>query len=82
MRYIVYKSLYLQNFVDMMVNTTTLFRRSKSMRNLTLILAFVGLIAACAPSDECVQSRIHGGDIGTAIASCQATEFRIYWSNQ
>ena len=52
------------------------------MRNLILLLAFAGIIAACAPSDECVQARIAGGDIGTAIAACQATEFRLYWTNQ
>ena len=74
--------LYLQNFVDMMVNTTTLFRRSKSMRNLTLILAFVGLVVACAPSDECVQARIVGGDIGSAIAACQAADLHNYFRIQ
>ena len=41
------------------------------MRNLILLLAFAGIIAACAPSDECVQARIAGGDIGTAIAACK-----------
>ncbi len=52
------------------------------MRNLTLILAFVGLVAACAPSDECVQARIVGGDIGSAIAACQAADLHNYFRIQ